>query len=303
MNCLALARSKLSIFVKISALIFLAKPNIVGLTLVAALTGMYVGNRGVIPQFDLVMWTFILLGLATAGACMLNNIYDQDIDQLMPRTRNRALVHSSVSPVVTLLVAIGFSTLPVILMAFMVNIISSLLTGGAVFIYVVVYSIWAKRRTAWANQLGGIAGALPPLIGCVAVNGSVDVIALVLFAIMVLWQQPHALSLALKYREDYARAGIPVVPIAKGIRATKWRIVIYCGCLFPVAALPYAFEIAGPAYLVVSLCLGMVFFTMAVRFLLSSRDYNMKLFFFSIVYLVVLFGTMVWDIQRVPIMV
>lgn len=281
----------------------MAKPNIVGLTLVAALTGMYVGNRGVIPQFDLVMWTFILLGLATAGACILNNIYDQDIDRLMARTRNRALAHSALSPIVTLLVAIGLSTLPVILMAFTVNITSSLLTAGAVFIYVVVYSMWAKRRTSWANQLGGIAGALPPVIGYAAVSGGVDVIALVLFAIMVLWQQPHALSLALKYREEYARAGIPVVPVAKGVGVTKWRIVVYCGCLFPVATLPYVFGSAGPLYLVVSLCLGMAFFTMAFRFLLSSRDYNMKLFFFSIVHLVVLFGTLVWDIQRVPITV
>lgn len=282
----------------IKALFSLSKPGIVGLTLAAALTGIYFGNHGLFPEWSLLGWMFVTLGLATAGACMLNNVYDQDIDALMNRTRSRALVAGSVSLASASGIGLGLAIFPVVLMAQRVNMAAALLTGAAVFGYVVIYTMVAKRRTPWANQLGGIAGALPPVIGCAAVTGAVDADALILFAIMVVWQQPHALSLALKYRDDYARAGIPVIPVAKGVQSTKWRIAIYTAVLLPVALLPYVYGMAGRAYLLVALAISLMFLYKAVKFLFSTRDCDMKLFAFSIVYLIVLFGAMIWDVNQ-----
>ncbi len=273
----------------------LAKPGIVGLTLVAALTGVYFGNHGVMPHWNLIFWTFLTLGLATAGSCMLNNYYDRDIDQLMRRTKSRVLAAGLVSERVVLYVGLLLVILPLALMAWRVNPLAALVTAVGVIGYVGVYTMWMKRTTPWANQFGGIAGAVPPMVGYAAVTGDLGAPAWVLFAIMVIWQQPHALSLALKYREDYARANVPVIPVACGVQATKVRIAVYALALIPVAMLPYVFDMAGIWYLVISGLLSSMFLFMAVRFLRSERDCDMRVFAFSIVYLILLFGAMVID--------
>lgn len=273
----------------------LAKPGIVGLTLVAALTGIYFGNHGVMPHWGLIFWTFLTLGLVTAGSCMLNNYYDRDIDKLMRRTRSRALAAGLVSNRLALNVALILTVPSLILMGWMVNPLAALVTAVGVIGYVGVYTMWLKRTTPWANQFGGIAGAVPPMVGYAAVTGELGAPAWILFAIMVVWQQPHALSLALKYREDYARAKVPVIPVACGVQATKVRMVLYCIALVPVAMLPYVFDMAGVWYLAVSGLLSSMFLFMTVRFLRSERDCDMRVFAFSIVYFVLLFSTMVVD--------
>jgi len=279
----------------IAELFELAKPGIVGLTLVAALTGIYFGNHGVMPHWDLIFWTFLTLGLATAGSCMLNNYYDRDIDKVMRRTRSRALAAGLVSEQVVLGIALLLTVPPLVLMAWMVNPLTAVVTAVGVIGYVGVYTMWMKRSTPWANQFGGIAGAVPPMVGYTAVTGDMGAPAWILFAIMVVWQQPHALSLALKYRGDYARARVPVIPVACGVQATKVRIAVYALALIPVAVLPYVFEMAGIWYLVISILLSSMFLFMAVRFLRSERDCDMRVFAFSIVYLILLFGAMVID--------
>jgi len=281
--------------VAIAELFELAKPGIVGLTLVAALTGIYFGNHGVMPHWDLIFWTFLTLGLATAGSCMLNNYYDRDIDKVMRRTRSRALAAGLVSEQVVLGIALLLTVPPLILMAWMVNPLTAVVTAVGVIGYVGVYTMWMKRSTPWANQFGGIAGAVPPMVGYTAVTGDMGAPAWILFAIMVVWQQPHALSLALKYRGDYAQARVPVIPVACGVQATKVRIAVYALALIPVAVLPYVFEMAGIWYLVISILLSSMFLFMAVRFLRSERDCDMRVFAFSIVYLILLFGVMVID--------
>jgi len=276
-------------------LIELAKPGIVGLTLVAALTGIYFGNHGVMPHWDLIFWTFLTLGMATAGSCMLNNYYDSDIDRLMLRTRTRVLAAGRASRRITLLVALLLIIPSLIFMGLMVNPLTAWVTAVGVIGYVGVYTMWLKRRTPWANQFGGIAGAVPPMVGYAAVTGELGAPAWILFAIMVVWQQPHALSLALKYRGDYARARVPVIPVACGVQATKVRIVLYTLALFPVAALPYLFNMAGLYFLFISLLLSAIFLFMALRFLLSERDCDLRVFAYSIVYLILLYFAMVID--------
>lgn len=279
----------------ISDYISLSKPGIVGLTLVAALTGIYFGNHGIMPDWTLIFWTFLTLGLATAGSCMLNNYYDRDIDRLMKRTSSRALAAGEVSERNVLIVSLLLAIPSLGLMAWMVNPLTALVTAVGVVGYVGVYTMWMKRTTPWANQFGGIAGAVPPMVGYAAVTGELAAPAWILFAIMVVWQQPHALSLALKYRDDYARANVPVIPVACGVQATKIRIALYTLALIPVAVLPYSFDMAGVLYLAAALVLSCVFVFMAVRFLRSDKDCDMRVFAYSIVYLILLFGTMVLD--------
>lgn len=279
----------------ISAYISIAKPGIVGLTLVAALTGIYFGNEGVMPHWGLIFWTFLTLGLATAGSCMLNNVYDRDIDRIMKRTSSRVMAQDEIPAAHALVVGVILSVGSLALMAYTVNPLTALVTAVGVLGYVVVYTMMTKRSTPWANQLGGIAGAVPPMVGYAAVTNELGAAAWILFAIMVVWQQPHALSLALKYREDYARANVPVIPVACGVFATKVRIVLYCVLLMPVATLPYFFDMAGVYYLFTSVALSAIFLFMAVRFLLSERDCDMRVFAFSLIYFILLFGALVID--------
>ena len=239
--------------------ITLVKPGIVGLVIVAALTGIYIGGRG---EYNLLLicWTLGGLGVATAGSALLNNYFDRDIDRLMERTSMRALALGKVSPGKALFTGIALVAMSVAALAFKVNGATALLTAGAAAGYVFLYGIVLKRRSPFANQIGGLAGALPPLIGYAAITGGVDGTAMILFAIVAVWQQPHALSLALKYRDDYAKAAIPVIPVAKGVHATKVRIVLYtdtphtcfCCCSSSPAWL-------GVAYLATAIALGAAF--------------------------------------------
>ncbi|NWF38757.1 protoheme IX farnesyltransferase [Mariprofundus sp. NF] len=291
----SLAEQQISTRSVISDYVSMSKPGIVGLTLVAALTGIYFGNHGVMPHWHLIGWTFLTLGLATAGSCMLNNHYDRDIDKLMKRTSNRALAAGAVSANRVFIVAMLLTTSSLALMAWTVNPLTAAVTAVGVIGYVGVYTMWMKRRTPWANQFGGIAGAVPPMVGYAAVTNELGAAGWVLFAIMVVWQQPHALALALKYREEYARANVPVIPVACGVYATKLRILLYTIALIPVAMTPWYFDIAGSIYLAASIMLSSMFLFTAVRFYRSERDSDMRVFAFSIIYLILLFGIMIID--------
>ena len=274
--------------------IALVKPGIIGLVIVAALTGTYMGGRGVY-DLGLICWTLAGLGIATAGSALLNNVFDRDIDRLMERTSTRALAAGLVSPTKALVAGFVLSGGGIATLALAVNGTTALVTAAAVIGYVFLYGVVLKRRSPFANQIGGLAGALPPVVGYAAVTGGIDGTALLLFAIVAIWQQPHALSLALKYREDYAKASIPVIPVAKGVMSTKVRIVFYTLLLLPATALLFIHGTAGILYLSTALVLGAVYLLLGVRFLRSPRQCDMFLFFFSILYLTLLFTAMVVD--------
>jgi len=279
----------------LSSYISISKPGIVGLTLVVALAGMFFGNLGVMPRWDLIAWTFLTLGLVTAGSCMLNNVYDRDIDLIMKRTSKRAMAAGELPTKPVLLTSLVLIFIPLALMWQMVNPLSAIITAVGAFGYSVVYTMWMKRTTPWANQFGGIAGAVPPLVGYAAVTGTLDAWPWIMFAIMVVWQQPHALALALKYRHEYAAAKVPVIPVAHGVDATKRRIVIYNSVLPFVAVLPYIFDMAGEIYLIVTVILSAMFLQKSIVFMRSDRDCDMRLFGFSLIWLIAVFFVMVVD--------
>ena len=272
----------------------LAKPGIVALVIVSALGGLYLGGA---TSADTVLILFTLSGLAitTAGSAILNNYIDRDIDKLMPRTAKRGLAAGIVKPKQALIVGLTFVLSGAALHVAFVNNLTAVATLVAAFGYVVVYTLWMKRTTPWANQVGGIAGAMPPLIGFIAASNAVTVEAMILFLIVALWQQPHALSLALKYRDQYADAKVPVIPVAKGVPATKLRILLYTIILLPVSLMPYYASMAGTIYLWSAIVTGIIFLFMAANFYRSEEKCNMKLFFYSIIYLTIIFTAMVVD--------
>ena len=274
--------------------VVLMKPAIVGLVLVSTLTGMYIGARGAV-ELSLALWTLAGVGLATAGSAVLNNYVDRDIDKLMPRTSGRALAKGSIEAEYALILGTLLVGLSMSVLLNRVGVLTASITALAVFTYVVLYAMILKRRTPFANQIGGLAGALPPVLGITAVTGTLSVEALVLFAIVALWQQPHALSLALKYRAEYARASIPVIPVALGVRAAKLRIVLYTLVLVPVSTILFFTGMAGLFYLVTALALGGGWVFLSLRFWRSERRCDMFLFFYSILYLTLVFSVLVFD--------
>jgi protoheme IX farnesyltransferase len=280
----------------LTALFMLPKPGIVLLSLVAGWTGVYIGSNGH-PNFYILLWTTISLGLATSGAAVLNNFLDRDIDTVMQRTQKRILPSGLLPANFAYALGTLLVVLSLIVSQYYLGTLVTLLTGAAIFIYVVLYSLYFKRTTPMATHIGGVSGALPPMIGYTAAHSGLDLNAFILFLIIVVWQQPHFWALALKYREDYAKANVPILPVAKGVWATKIRLFWWTLALFPVTVLPWFTGMSGGYYLVSALLLTAVYLGFTVRFIVSHRDKEMFLFFFSIFYLGVLFIVMVWDMM------
>jgi len=274
--------------------LILAKPGIVLLVLVVALAGMYVGQRGM-PAASLIFFTLTGIGLATAGSAVLNNYFDRDIDGLMPRTMYRALPQGRIYPANAFLLGSALIVVSVLIFYFRVNGVTAFLTFLSAFIYVVPYTILMKRRTHLVTHVGSITGALPPVIGYTAVRGRVGVEAAALFAIMFVWQHPHFWALALKYKDDYKRGGIPALPVSKGVKGAKLRTLISCCILLPVSLWPYFIGMSGVFYLVLAAALGAFYIYLALKFYLSEKEKDRLLYVYSIVYISALFTGIVLD--------
>ncbi len=272
----------------------LPKPGIVALVIVSGITGLYLGGHGVL-QTKIAFWTLLGLALSTAGSAALNNFIDRDIDSVMDRTKGRSLPSGAVSASAAYMIGTGLVLASLIIMKIAVGAQATLLAGMAVFIYVVLYSLLLKRHTPFATHIGGIAGAMPPLIGYAAAHGNIDLHGLVLFLIIVIWQQPHFWSLALKYREDYARAGVPNHAVAMGVQPTKRRIMAYVAMHLPIMWLPYQVGMAGKMYLTIAMVMTFAYIALTARFFFSGKDKEMAIFHFSNIYLVVVFGSMIAD--------
>ncbi len=275
----------------------LTKPGIVTLVLITTLGGIYIGSRGNLEP-DIVLWTLLGTGLAAAGSAVINMFFDRDIDTLMERTSARPLPRGAVNPKNALLFGILLLVLSFLILYVLVSPLASFLSMVASFSYVVLYTVLLKRRTPVATEVGGISGALPPVIGYVAGYGSIDLNAFVLFLIMFMWQPPHFWVLALKYRDDYAKAGIPTLPVARGVFITKLKTLVYTVSLLPLSLVPYAIGMTGKLYFITALILSTAYTAYTLRFLFSREEESMKLFFFSIFYIATLFSMMVVDLVK-----
>ncbi len=277
--------------------IILTKPGIVLLVLITTLTGMYLAQRG-FPNPWLVFWTLLGTGLASAGSAALNQFFDRDLDALMSRTKDRPLPSGNIPPINALIFGLSLLVISISLLVFKVNLLTAFFVFLASFFYVVVYTMALKRRSPLATEIGGVSGSLPPVIGYAAVRGEVGFEALILFLIMFLWQPPHFWVLAIKYAEDYKRAGIPALPVSKGIEHTKIKTLIYTAGLLPLSLLPSLYGLAGHIYFISALVLSGLYLLLTFKFVLSKKPNGMFLFFYSVLYIALLFSVMVFDMRR-----
>ena len=275
--------------------IALTKPRIILMLLLTALGGMFLAAQGT-PQ-TLVMLTVLLAGaLASGGANALNQWLDRDIDGDMVRTRQRPMVVGRIPPNHAVVFGIGLNVAAFVLLAALVNPLSAALTVGATLFYIFVYTKGLKRTSAQNIVIGGAAGAIPPVVGWVAVTGSIGLPAIYLFAIIFFWTPPHFWALALLLKDDYARAKIPMLPVVAGVRETKKSILLYTVLMLALTTMFYTTGAVGLVYLSASTVLGTVFIYYAWR--LWRRPYiegAKPLYLYSLLYLALLFLAIVID--------
>ena len=274
----------------------LLKPRVMSLVVLTALAGMLVAPASVHPVVGFAALLAISIGAGAAGA--LNMWWDCDIDALMARTRLRAVPSGLIAPGEALYFGLTLSLLAVLTLATVANFLAGALLAFTIFFYVVIYTMWLKRLTPQNIVIGGAAGALPPVVGCAAVSGSVSLDSLLLFAIIFMWTPPHFWALALVKSRDYERAGVPMMPNAKGPARTRLEILIYSLLLAPLGVAPWLTGMAGRLYGAASIVSGAMLVALAVQ-VYRNRDGSdankaaMRLFWFTILYLFVLFGFLV----------
>jgi protoheme IX farnesyltransferase len=273
----------------------LTKPRIIELLLVTTVPTMIVAERG-LPSLWLVAATVLGGTLAAGGANAMNMVVDRDIDRVMVRTRNRPLASGRLTARAALTFAIGIELAAFGFLWATVNLLSAALAVAACLFYVFVYTLWLKRSSASNIVIGGAAGAVPVLVGWTAVTNSLDWPPVVLFAVIFYWTPPHFWALAIRYRDDYARAQVPMLPVVASLRTTAVRIVLYTLLLWALTLLFAPVAGMGDIYIAAALALGAVFTWLAVGLLRdSSPQAAMRVFTWSITYITLLFGAIALD--------
>jgi protoheme IX farnesyltransferase len=273
----------------------LTKPKVVALILFTALVGMLLASPGMVP-LQALFFGLLGIGLASAAGAALNHVVDQRIDAVMERTRDRPLPRGDLDTTHALGFALGMAALSMLMLATLVNPLTAALTFFAFLGYAVIYTMYLKRATPQNIVWGGLAGAMPPLLGWTAVTGEVGLEGLLLVLLIFVWTPPHFWALAIKRRTEYARAGIPMLPVTHGVDFTKLQILIYSLMLLTVSLMPFLVHMSGLLYLAGAVAFGAGFVYHAVRLLRSKGDgYAMKTFGYSIVYLMALFAFLLAD--------
>ncbi len=273
----------------------LCKPKVVALILFTALVGMLLSTDGA-PPFTAWFFGLLGIGLGAAAGAALNHWVDEGIDARMERTRARPLPQGKISAPAAAAFALTLAALSMVILITLVNALTAALTCASMVGYAVVYSMFLKHSTPQNIVLGGAAGAAPPVLGWVAVSGEIHAQALLLFLIIFVWTPPHFWALAIKRVDDYAAAGVPMLPVAYGVAFTKLHILLYAILLVAVTMLPYLVLMSGVIYLAGALALGGGFLYHAVKLYRAAGDHHaMKTFSYSIFYLSALFGFLLVD--------
>ena len=274
----------------------LTKPRIIELLLVTTLPTMIVARRGV-PGVWLMVATLAGGALAAGGANAINMVVDRDIDKVMHRTRNRPLVTGAMTPRAALVFALTLEVAAFAELWTWVNLLSALLAVSATLFYVFVYTLWLKRVSTQNIVIGGAAGAVPVLVGWAAVTDSLGWAPVVLFAVIFIWTPPHFWALAIRYRDDYESAGVPMLPVVATLKRTARQIFVYTVLLVAVTLLFAAVGHMGLLYVVSAAVLGALFVVYAVRLWQTATPKSaMRLFQYSITYLTLLFAAMAGDV-------
>ena len=280
---------------KVGAYVSLTKPQIIELLLVTTVPVQIVAARG-IPSLWLIVTTVVGGTLAAGGAHAINMYVDRDIDALMARTRNRPLVTGVIEPRNALVFAIALEVAAFALLWTTVNLLSAVLAVAACLFYVFVYTLWLKRTSTQNIVIGGAAGAVPVLIGWSSVTNSLDWAPVILFGVIFFWTPPHFWALAIKYKDDYAAAEVPMMPVVADVRSTVRQMIAYTVVTWALTLLFAPVAGMGALYVAAATVLGAIFTYQAYR-LLRDASYAraMRLFGWSITYVSLLFGAMALD--------
>ena len=280
-------------------LLALTKPRVMSLVVFTGLCGLIAAPGAINPVLGFTAVLCIALGAGAAGA--LNQWYESDIDALMKRTANRPLPAGRMTRQTALHFGVGLSVFSVVLMGLATNIVAAFWLAVSILFYVLVYTVWLKRRTAQNIVIGGAAGAFPPLIGWAAATGDVTMFPALLFAIIFLWTPPHFWALSLFVRTDYAAAGVPMLPVVAGNAVTRRHILLYTLPMVAAAIAPWPMGLTGWIYGGTAVVLNAAFLWLAVAVSINTASEpaamapEKRLFKFSILYLFILFGALVAD--------
>jgi protoheme IX farnesyltransferase len=277
----------------------LTKPRVMTLVVFTGLAGLLVAP--VHLPFVLGFTAILCIALGAGAAAALNMWWESDIDALMKRTAARPLPAGRMERQTALHFGVGLSFFSVVLMGVATNWFAAAILAVSILFYVFVYTIWLKRRTPQNIVIGGAAGAFPPVIGWAAATGDVTMLPVLLFALIFLWTPPHFWGLSLFVRSDYAKAGVPMLPVVAGAKATRIQILLYTIPMIAAALAPWALGLAGAVYGIASVLLSAFFLLLAVQVLASraaepaAMKAEKRLFAFSILYLFAIFGALVAD--------
>jgi protoheme IX farnesyltransferase len=282
-------------------LIALTKPRIISLLLVTTIAPMFITPAG-LPSWRLILTVLVAGYLMAGGANAINMWFDRDIDTRMGRTRLRPIPAGRVAPAAALAFGIGLGAVAFFLFYRLVNPLSAWLALSGLLFYVLIYTMWLKRTTTQNIVIGGAAGAFPPLVGWAAMTGRIDLAAIYLFAIIFYWTPPHFWALALIKQREYARAGVPMMPVVRGERRTKMEMLLYTLFLLPLTVMPSFFGALGLIYLVAASLLGLRLLWYCVQLLRETgvTPTAWRMYKYSLLYLFLLFLAMGVD-RLIPI--
>lgn len=273
--------------------LMLMKPRVMSLVVFTAISGMLLAPGNIHPLIAFVSILCITIGAGSAAA--INMWYDRDIDAIMKRTQKRPIVTGAVKADEALAFGIITGTMAVIMMAVSVNIISAALLAFTILYYIYIYTIWLKRTSVQNVVIGGVSGALPPIIGWASVTGNISWQAFSLFAIIFIWTPPHSWALALYRSDDYKNCNIPMMPVIKGVLYTKKQIMFYSILMFFISLWPYFLNISSHLYLITAIISGLIFLYYAVNLFtdIEQNQVAKKLFWYSIFYLFIIFFSLI----------
>jgi len=273
----------------------MTKPKVQSLLLFTTVTTMYIAGD---PSLALVAATCVGGALSAGGAGAINHAIDRDLDRVMKRTADRPVASGRVSPAAAITYGTLLGCASFALLSLAVNPLAAVLSMSGLLGYVFVYTLWLKRSTPQNIVIGGAAGAVPPLVAWAATTGGLSGTPIYLFAIVFFWTPPHFWSLSLLMKDEYARAGVPMLPVVRGEAETRRQILLYAILLYAVSQLPFCAGAFGAVYLVCSVILGAVFVGGAVRLLRNpDRRTALRLYLYSLAYLALLFSAMVADVR------